>query len=509
MRRSLLGVLLTPLVLAACEPRGPDHGPEWDLLRSLAAPAGLTAPDDRSNRYSADPAAQELGRRFYFDTDFSGRSTLVDMLGRPVGSPPARAAKGQPIHVSCATCHDPARGGSDHTSQAQVSMGAGAYDVSSQPSVNSAFATLWYWNGRNDSLWSQIIAVTESPVSMGSNRLHVMWRIASAYRGEFQAIFGPLPVSVTATEQRARLEDNGECTRAGDGSCPSADCVATSSTACWPRFPLEGRPGRTAGCQRGDASEPFGDAFDCMEAADRDAVTGVYVNFAKAIAAYEGRLISHDSPFDRWVAARERGEDGREHLSPAAERGARLFVGDASCAECHRGPLLTDNDFHDIGVPQDGPFVPTEAMCPAGAACDCVAGRNCLPWGLADGLSKLHTNGFRRDSKWSDDPTDTSRAAYYDVQDLAPLRGRWRTPGLRDVAITAPYMHTGRYQTLREVVQHYNAGGIDPSGRAPKVVPLGLDDTDLDDLVAFMESLTGAPLPEALLSSSDVPASSF
>jgi hypothetical protein len=162
VRRSLLGVLFTPLVLAACEPRGPDQGPEWELLRSLAAPTGLTAPEDRSNRYSGDPAAQDLGRRFYFDTDFSGRSTLVDMLGRPVGSPPARAPKGQPIHVSCATCHDPARGGSDHTSQAQVSMGAGAYDVSSQPSVNSAFATLWYWNGRNDSLWSQIVAVTES-----------------------------------------------------------------------------------------------------------------------------------------------------------------------------------------------------------------------------------------------------------------------------------------------------------------------------------------------------------
>jgi cytochrome c peroxidase len=131
------------------------------------------------------------------------------------------------------------------------------------------------------------------------------------------------------------------------------------------------------------------------------------------------------------------------------------------------------------------------------------------PRGPPTACAKLQANGFRRDSAWSDDPTDTSRAAYYDVKDLAPLRGRWRTPGLRDVAITAPYMHTGRYPTLREVVRHYNEGGVDPAGRDPKVVPLGLGDADLDDLVAFMESLTGAPLPEALLSTSGVPPSTF
>lgn len=500
------------LLVSGCDTRGPD-GPLWAQVSSLAAPQGLTPPVDRSNKHVADPRAQILGQRFYFDTDFSGASTLVDMLGRPVGFPPGRVAKGQHVGVNCATCHDPARGGSDVSSQAAVSIGAGAYDVSSQPTINSAFNDLFYWNGRNDSLWSQIIAVTESPVSMAGNRLRTMWRIADAYRTDFEDLFGPLPVAGTLAEQQARLTADGQCARAG-AACPAELCVETSSAACWPRFPIEGRPGRTAGCQRGSANEPFGDAYDCMSEADQRAVDAVSVGYAKAIAAYETRLISHDSPFDRWVAAREAGEEDADLLlSDAAQRGARLFAGDAACIECHSGPLLTDNRFHDIAVPQDGPFVPTEALCGEGQVCDCVAGRNCLPWGLYDGLRKLQANPFRRDSPWSDDPTDDSRAGYYTLDltlDSAQgLRSTWKTPGLRDVALTAPYMHTGRYRTLREVVEHY-AGGGQPTGRArdPKIVPLVLSAQDIDDLVAFMESLTGAALPADLVTPHGIPAPS-
>ncbi len=492
-------LLISAAALAGCDTRGPE-GPQWQQIRSLAALDGLTPPVDRSNRHVDDPRAISLGQRFYFDTDFSGASTLVDMLGRPVNAPPGRTVRGLHVGVNCATCHDPARGGSDHSSLAQVSIGAGAYDVSSQPTTNSAFNDLFYWNGRNDSLWSQIIAVTESPVSMGGNRLRTMWRIADAYRADFEALTGPLPVSGGLAEQKARLGPDGQCLPVA-GACPSESCVGTSSTACWPRFPIEGRPGRVAGCQRGMAGEPFGDAYDCMSEADRTAVDAVYVGYAKVIAAYETILISDGSPFDRWVIAREAGDaDADTIISDAAQRGARLFAGDAACIECHSGPLLTDNLFHDIAVPQDGPFVPTVEQCAEGSACDCVAGRNCLPWGLFDGLRKLQTNPYRRDSRWSDDPTDDSRAQHYaldlTVDSAAALRGAWKTPGLRDVALTPPYMHTGRYRTLREVVEHY-AGGGQSTGRPrdPKIVPLVLSPQDVDDLVAFMESLDGAPMP--------------
>jgi len=503
---------------SACDARGPD-GALWTTLQSLAAPEGLTPPVDRSNARALDPITQELGHKMYFDPDFSGNATLVDTLGRTVTSPPGRAVKGVRINASCATCHDPARGGTDHSSLAGVSIGAGAYDVSSQPSVNSAFNELWYWNGRNDSLWAQIIAVTESGVSMGGNRLRVMWRIAEAYRAEFEPMFGALPVTVSLARQKARLlvptSTVGACALDANQMCPEG-CVSETMPAmgCFLRFPLEGRPGREAGCQRGSRTEPFGDAYDCMAAADKDAVTKVYVGFAKAVAAYETSLISDDSPFDRWVAERVAGKEDSGILSDSAQRGAELFAGRASCVECHSGPLLTDNQFHDIGIPQNGDFIPTEDACVAGlAACDCVAGTSCLPWGLHDGLGKLQKNGFRRDSKWSDDSTDDSRAHFYRM-DLTTdagiaLRGKWKTPGLRDVAITAPYMHTGGYRTLREVVEHYNWGGHGSRYAVDaKVVPLGLSDHDLDDLTAFLESLTGDAMPLEQVTAPPLPASS-
>lgn len=204
-------------------------------------------------------------------------------------------------------------------------------------------------------------------------------------------------------------------------------------------------------------------------------------------------MISRDSAFDRFVAE----GPASEQLSAAQKRGARLFVGKASCIDCHRTPLFSDSDFHKVGVPQVGTAVPTEAECSAGTRCDCVAGKNCLPWGARDGLAKLRVNGFRRDSEWSDDPADTSRADYLQRELGVELEGAWRTPSLRDVELTAPYMHDGVYATLEEVVDAYDRGGAS-ADRSVQVKPLLLTAGERADLVAFLRSLTGAPLPTAL-----------
>ena len=95
---------------------------------------------------------------------------------------PGRAALGAPIKVSCNTCHQVDAGGADHTMDPPgnvVSFGGGAYDVNGQQTLNSAYANIIYWNGRNDSLWSQIVAVVESHVSVNGSRLRVAWWIAS------------------------------------------------------------------------------------------------------------------------------------------------------------------------------------------------------------------------------------------------------------------------------------------------------------------------------------------
>ena len=538
-------LLLVAFSHIGCDDPVPFTDDEWSRLKTLSPLPAV--PVDHSNEYVGNAAAEALGQRLYFDSAFSGVVHQQDSLYRDI--PYAAAPRGQEAGISCATCHDPARAGADFSSvPGNVAIGGGAYDVNGQQTVNAAYYPLLYWNGRSDSPWSQIVAVAESEVSLTGDRLKVAWRMADSYRADYLALFGdkyPLPPEMDSIgAQEARLLADGTCALV-DGDCPPATCRTQANTAgqsfCLPRFPLRGKPGWegrlgvveegvVGGCQRDMTTfpvEPFDDAYDCMAVFDQRAVTRVYVNWAKAIAAYEARLVTQSSAFDRFVTE---GPDS-DGLSPAAKRGAKLFVGKAACVDCHSTPLFSDQIFHNVGVPQTGAFVPTVEECPAGGWCDCVTDdtddpQNCLPKGYREGLRRLQANTFRRDSLWSDDAECQSHAgdhldptyaaehpdecdgrvgAYTRLIALgaakSSLVGRWRTPSLRDVAQTAPYMHDGLYHTLDDVVWHYNLGG-EQAGvvgeKDPRLRPLLLTDREISDLTAFLETLTSDPLPAEL-----------
>jgi cytochrome c peroxidase len=489
----------------------------WSATDSgrIAALADLpeTAPPDPSNRYVGNAAAEQLGRKLFFDPRFSGNSTGNDALQRPM--PYARAPRGQPLNMSCATCHNFARGGADPASvPGDVSLGASWTDTNSPGILNAAFQTLFLWNGRSDSLWAQATATIET--AMGSNRLRAAWTIASFYRADYEALFTsyPLPMTGTIADLAPTLETTGP--RAGQcllnpdcpATCRQVQDATAGTTACWPQFPLDGKPGAKIGCQPADPTEPFGDAYDCMAPEDQTAVTRVAVNFGKAVAAYEARLISRNSPFDQFVADMRAGHaEDSTAISDEAKNGALLFVGKAGCSDCHGTPLLSEGEFYNVGVLQVGLGVPTVADCPQGGVCDCVTPKNCLPWGVYDGMSKLRKSPYLRTSMWSDDPTDQSRQSFVDAPLDGLPKGAFRTPGLRDVALTAPYMHDGSIATLDEVVAHYNRGGNpDAVGtRAARIKPLFLSDQEQGELVAFLKTLTGAALPPDLISAPDLP----
>jgi cytochrome c peroxidase len=156
---------------------------------------------------------------------------------------------------------------------------------------------------------------------------------------------------------------------------------------------------------------------------------------AKAIAAFERTIVSGPSPYDRYVA----GERGA--LSPPAVRGMKLFNGKAHCTLCHGGPAFSDQSFHNLGVGMDRP-----------------------------------------------DP-DVGREAH--TKDQAD-RGKFKTPGLRNVALTYPYLHDGSAKTLREVIDLYDRGGVPNPNLDPLMLPLRLTERERQDLVAFLESLTGS-----------------
>jgi cytochrome c peroxidase len=169
-------------------------------------------------------------------------------------------------------------------------------------------------------------------------------------------------------------------------------------------------------------------------------------------------------------------------LSPAAKRGLRLFIGKAACVDCHSGPTLSDHKFHNTGIPQVGINLPR------------------VDNGRYDDLQKTLASAFTGAGKFSDDQAG-GMAKLAGMQVTEDLKGLFRTPMLRQVSNTGPYMHTGSLLTLEDVVQFYNWGGgtADFAGtKNPSMVPLLLSNDDLTDLVAFLNSLTGEPPPAEL-----------
>jgi cytochrome c peroxidase len=423
------GIALGAIALGGCTSNGPFSDVEMATLRTYR----LTAiPADESNMYADRVAVAQLGKRLYFDQRFSGPLSAHNVAG----SPGSLGAVGDENKVACASCHDPAHAGADHRSlPSATSLGAG-YTTRNAPSVfNAAYSPLWqFWDGHADSLWSQALSPPEGEAECNSSRLAVAHELADHYRAEYDAAFGA-------------------------GAMPDL-----SDTT---RFPPAGKPGQQV--------------FDDMAREDQKTINDVYVRFGKAIAAYERRLVStafEPSPFDRFMAGDE------QAMSPAAIRGARLFVGRAGCNECHRGAGFSDYSFHNVGAPQRGTYVPAVDL------------------GRYAGIGALMNSPFNRDSEYSDKQQAQHIAALTPLDPTAPFQpteGRFKTPTLRNVARTAPYMHDGAYATLWDVVDHYNFGGGTgqyAGTKDPAIAPLLLTDAELGDLVDFLRALDdGPPLP--------------
>jgi cytochrome c peroxidase len=209
-----------------------------------------------------------------------------------------------------------------------------------------------------------------------------------------------------------------------------------------------------------------------MAPADRDAVTRIYANLGKAIAAYERKIMPDPSRFDRYIEALLSGDTAtiRMSLAPDEVAGLRLFVGKAQCMNCHNGPLFTNNDFHNTGVPA-APGLPEDT-------------------GRAAGVRQVLADEFNCLSTYSDAaPEDCGELRFAKTDDHA-LERQFKPPSLRNVAERAPYMHAGQFASLREVLEHYNRAPSAPHGHS-ELQPLGLSKQELTQLEAFLRSLSG------------------
>ena len=203
-------------------------------------------------------------------------------------------------------------------------------------------------------------------------------------------------------------------------------------------------------------------------------------NLGKSFEAYQRKIISRDSPFDRFAAKFD--DDPRnDHLSQSARRGLKLFVGKGQCFLCHSGPNFSDGEFHNIGLPRH----PTLAK----------------DSGRFVGVRKVLGDRYNGFGEFSDDRSaETNIKLKYLVVKMNNL-GEFKTPTLRHVGETAPYMHDGRFATIREVLDFYSElPGEPPVGhREETLVPLKFSDREKDDLESFLRSLTGKSLDKKWL----------
>jgi len=287
--------------------------------------------------------------------------------------------------VSCATCHDRTLDLADGRPQA-IGAGGAKGDRNTPAIALAAHAGWLFWDGRADTLWMQALGPMEDEREMASSRLFVAHRVASAHATAYAATFPahPLPDLADAA-----------------------------------RFPASGKPGAPA--------------WAAMAPADQELVTQIFVDVAKALAAFERTLRVTPNALDRYAA-------GDTTALDAAEKAGLAVYFRTGCAQCHWGPRLTDDAFHVIRLPTgrvDGAADHgREAAAPLLLASEFTAGK-----------------------KWSDAPL-----AARSLLGLAPpppsMLGAFRTPTLRGLPTSGPFGHGGTVATLDEIAKLYGERGI-------------------------------------------------
>ncbi|MBL4671685.1 MAG: hypothetical protein JKX81_05455 [Arenicella sp.] len=306
----------------------------------------------------------------------------------------------------------------------------------STPTLLGAAWSPWqYWDGRKDSLWAQALGPIEHPDEMGISRTALAKKIIKYYPDQYQAIFG-------------NLDNTKPIRRASKKATPLGN---KRSIKEWNKLIPD----------------------------TQDQITRIFANTGKALMAYQRMLKTPHSRFDSFIHALQQGDEVqyRQQFSVDEVRGMRLFMGKANCASCHNGPLFTNFEFHNIGAPE--------------------ADESNVDLGRYSGVTNLIQDEFTCLSKWSDADQSQCEEMTFLKRSGPELVGAFKTPTLRNISVTSPYMQSGQFPTLRKVIEHYNRPvppyydrEQHPNRPHFDILPLKLSEEEIQQLLAFLNTLT-------------------
>ena len=420
---------------------------EWKKVTALS---GLPdkPPTDTTNKYAENEAAAAFGQKLFYSRAYAGPIITGDN-----GSNGGLGAAGDTGKIACSDCHSPPWFIDTRTKPAGVTLGADWIPRNTPALVNIAYLKGFHdWEGISDSLWVDGLGGAQNPAFVDTDRLTIAHGLYKDSKDEFNNIFDE------------KLDP---------------DLDPTSANAA--RFPAAGGP-------KADPSAPDG-AWEKMAPADQTIISRTFVNYGKAIAAFLTKITSNNAPFDKYVAG------DTTAISESAKRGLKLFVGKATCTECHKGPTLSDEKFHNTTrVSKYAPEVTPGSQ----QLWDALNGF--FEQGHEAGLGYALSNPLNRDSEFSDDTTTDLLKTNTNPMD-ATLLAAYRTSPLRNIAETAPYMHDGGLATLEDVMKFYNDGGTQSGFQGTKdekMKKLNLSDDEVKDVIEFLKTLTGDPVDASL-----------
>ena len=419
----------------------PQNGYNLRELRQVVSNLSISQAPRLSTRTRQEAS---LGRMLFADTRFSAN-------GR----------------VSCQSCHVPSR---SYTDGRRVAIGTGVGKLNTPMTVNRYFSRWQFWDGRATHLASQALSPIESPVEHGSSRFKVamiMYRDPT-YRQMYTELFGSFPRGIELIERynfdAAPLRKRDLPSYINDWCFDTMDENSGSI-----RYPGGQYDAARDSYFRPNTPDAVARNWNALPEALRQSINQVFYNFGVAIGSFEKGLVALDSPFDRFaqkfLETNNVQASLNENFGQRELQGLQYFYKQGGCISCHYGSNFTDEKFHNISL---GP------------------NRGYVFLGRAKGVIDAINDPFscQGEGRQACEELRRHRNSIYDL-------GATKTPSLRNVALTAPYMHDGRFNNLSQVLNHYNYLPTPPAvgRRSPKLRPARLPQGALGSLEGFLRSL--------------------